>query len=650
MSFLSGPECSTGANPLSQFQKQTSVDNSLQRDRLTSRQPNHLNGFRSQPANNAGEDAAFAAFAQQTPQFAEQLPSFQMEGLRREAERIEQSQYGGGVGGGGAWAGEFGNQIPALAAQESVLRQGSPAGFSPQDFAQFRQQGQRAGSPITAAGPQMQHSAYTRPMYGGSMGMGMQRPMYGGGFGAHAQQPMEALGKGKGRVQELSDTDWEAQFEELSQMKEGDQMEELDREDEKAMEDELNGIDRSETNYGDFESIWRGIQAETDASRDMLAEEEALQHLGDEYEQWKDFDGMGHGFDGLGTYDPSPQLGEYMFEQDNIFKDVPDAFEEGQKIMRDGGNLSLAALAFEAAVQKDSNFTEAWVALGQAQAQNEKESPAIRALEQALKLDPDNLDALMGLAVSYTNESFDSLAYRSLEHWVLTKYPSLATNAPNPTAEEELGFTDRHALHKRVTNLFLQAAQLHPAGEDVDVDVQVGLGVLFYGSEDYDKAVDCFGAALNSAQHGSMKQEGSEHLLWNRLGATLANSNRSEEAIDAYSHALEIRPNFVRARYNLGVSCINLGVLEEAASHLLGALSMHKVVEAEGRAKAAEMLRDGSGRDVPDSVVEGMLSQNQSTNLYDTLRRTFTQMGRRDLAERVGVDMDLEGMRGEFEF
>jgi peroxin-5 len=180
--------------------------------------------------------------------------------------------------------------------------------------------------------------------------------------------------------------------------------------------------------------------------------------------------------------------------------------------------------------------------------------------------------------------------------------------------------------------------------------VQVGLGVLFYGSEDYDKAVDCFTAALDSAQHGSMKKEGEEHLLWNRLGATLANSGRSEEAIEAYSRALEINSNFVHARYNLGVSCINLGVNEQAASHLLGALSMHRVMETEGRQKAAELLSDGSGNAVDDSVVEGLLAQNQSTNLYDTLRRTFTSMNRRDLADRVGPDMDLDSLRGEFDF
>jgi peroxin-5 len=60
------------------------------------------------------------------------------------------------------------------------------------------------------------------------------------------------------------------------------------------------------------------------------------------------------------------------------------------------------------------------------------------------------------------------------------------------------------------------------------------------------------------------------------LGATLANNGRSEDAIDAYHKALELCPSFVRARYNLGVSCLNIGCYKEAAEHLLTGLSMHK--------------------------------------------------------------------------
>ncbi|KAK3395711.1 hypothetical protein B0T20DRAFT_43772 [Sordaria brevicollis] len=635
MSFMGGAECSTAGNPLSQFTKHVGDDKSLQHDRLVNRGPNAVaGGFRS-TQRGPGQDEMVNGFLNQTPEMAHMplehghmLPLDPAQGVHMRAQNASP-----------VWAKDFHNQ---QAAMEAAFNAPPGTQFSADEFSKFQQMHPQA-APATASQMPVQ-----RPMMGGGMmGVGnmnynmMQRPMYQPMVGMHGPQmhnlqPVQAEGKGKGKVVELDQNKWEEHFAQL----------EINGDEARAMEPELNKMDEallhSETGAGDLESIWRGIQAERDAMKELdeIDVQDDFAKFDSENLEKEDWTLNGR----LGA---DPIVQEYLFEEDNFFRETPNPFEEGIRIMKEGGNLSLAALAFEAAVQKNPDHTEAWVYLGQAQAQNEKEEAAIRALERAMKLDPNNLSAMMGLAVSYTNEGYDSTAYRTLERWLSTKYPSVIS-PKNLSSAADMGFTDRAQLHERVTNLFLEAARLAPDGDHMDPDVQVGLGVLFYGAEDYDKAVDCFQSALHSTELGTSNQREQIHLLWNRLGATLANSGRSEEAIAAYEKALAIHPNFVRARYNLGVSCINIGCHAEAAGHLLAALDMHKSVEKSGREKARELLGGNAGD--ADSRIDSMMTQNRSTTLYDTLRRVFTQMGRRDLAEKVTTGVDPEIFRGEFDF
>jgi peroxin-5 len=65
-----------------------------------------------------------------------------------------------------------------------------------------------------------------------------------------------------------------------------------------------------------------------------------------------------------------------------------------------------------------------------------------------------------------------------------------------------------------------------------------------------------------------------DYALWNKYGATLANSGRSEEALEAYFEALERKPLYVRARANLGISFLAMKLYPEAAKQFLSALSI----------------------------------------------------------------------------
>lgn len=267
------------------------------------------------------------------------------------------------------------------------------------------------------------------------------------------------LQKGKERLDLNSNRSWEEQFAAFDEQLGEEEMA-------KKVEEAAAAADPA---FEQFEHVWQSI-------RDQVAEDN----------DWEDE---------FGNFNPDgaiykPDLGEYVFEINNPYLNHPDPMAEGLRLLEQGGSLSEAALAFEAAVQKDPNYSEAWTNLGNVQAQNEKEEPAIRALERAIQADPGNLEALMSLAVSYTNESYDHAAYQTLERWILQKYPSLLGDQPLPQPASPF------ELHDRVTDLFLKAARQAPDGQAMDPDVQVGLGVLFYGSGDLDKAIDCFATAL----------------------------------------------------------------------------------------------------------------------------------------------------------
>lgn len=615
MSFLGGAECSTGRNPLAQLTKTfTQVDHSLQQDRMMG-QPMTLGGGLRTQGEMGQMDSQFNDFhAQQSANNAFDFQDMRanLDDFRHHAPMPSRPITVEN------WAAEFSTLSPMEQARmPQALRPGPE--FNPAEFEAFQQQARmqnaRMGTPTApAAQPQ-----FYRPQ----QFQGYQHFNNLGRFHNHTplhvhappavQQQQQQQGKGKEKMVELDDQNWAAQFEAI------DKAGALDEETmNKNIDVELTQQDDSGM-FEHFQSVWNGIQ-----------DEQAANGLTDINPEWiSEFDSSKPWSTDLSSTKSMPNGGEYMFEQDNPYMTLDDPFAEGKRLMETGGNLSLAALAFEAAVQQKADHVEAWTLLGSCQAQNEKETPAIRALETALRLDPQNLNAMMGLAVSYTNEGYDTTAYSTLERWIGTKYPQLTKDAP-PTTN-----VDRQALHQRVIDLFIQAAQLSPEGQQMDSDVQVGLGVLFYGDEEYDKAVDCFNAALIYDYDARDKN----HLLWNRLGATLANSGRSEEAINAYERALTINPNFVRARYNLGVSCINIGCFEQAAQHLLGALAMHKVAEDKARDDARNLGMD------PDKI-----THNQSTNLFDTLRRVFSQMGRKDLADKVMNGMDVDVFRNEFEF
>ncbi|KAG1878314.1 hypothetical protein F4604DRAFT_1580353 [Suillus subluteus] len=297
-------------------------------------------------------------------------------------------------------------------------------------------------------------------------------------------------------------------------------------------------------------------------------------------------------------------LTNYQFQENN-----PYLLGDSSRTRHHGMHVSEvqrgqdSVLKLEAAVQRDVNNAAAWYELGVKQQENEREKKAVQALERSVELDPTHLGAWLALSVSYTNDNNRMGVYNAVKEWAIRnpKYNHVVQNA-TLTAATNVSPPDFEAL---IECLISMARSTDEVG-GVDADVQVALAVLLNTTDEYNKAQDCFLTALAVRPN--------DWLLYNRVGATMANNGQAEEALQFYYRALDLNPAYIRARFNLGISCINLRRYEEAQSHILDAL----------------VLQDSDG--VADD--SGMNDKRGVTNstLWDSLKTTCLHLQRSDLA------------------
>ncbi|PIL36163.1 transporter [Ganoderma sinense ZZ0214-1] len=328
---------------------------------------------------------------------------------------------------------------------------------------------------------------------------------------------------------------------------------------------------------------------------------------------WETFEATAHGL---------RPMSSYQFQANN-----PYVSGEGSRTRHHaahGGmpqSLYESVLEMEAAVQRDPSVASLWYELGVKQQENEREQKAVQALRRALELDPTLLSAWLALAVSCTNDGDRMGAYNAIREWI-ERNPRYAAavkqfRALNPEEPDA-------RPGERLTHLMqcLMSIVRENAGGEIDADIQIALAVLLNTNEDYDKARDCFITAL------AVRPD--DWLLYNRVGATLANSGHPDEALQYYYAALDLNPGYIRARFNLGISCTNLRRYDEAAQHILDALSLQD----------SDSVRDLGGNESGRGVT--------STALWESLKTCSLHMQRLDLATLCD-QRDLEAFRLNFQ-
>ena len=160
-----------------------------------------------------------------------------------------------------------------------------------------------------------------------------------------------------------------------------------------------------------------------------------------------------------------------------------------------------------------------------------------------------------------------------------------------------------HVITLQVTDNFARAVAHAPA----NADLHAVLGVLYNLARDYPAAVAAFEAAI--------KLRPTDYSLWNKLGATQANSMECAKALPCYVNALELKPQYVRALSNLGISYSNMMSYDAAGSCYLKALSLNP----------------------------------EAKHIWSYLGMTLTSMGRPDLVEKV-AGQNVEAFRADFDF
>eukprot|EP00347_Sterkiella_histriomuscorum_P009094 403342540 len=266
------------------------------------------------------------------------------------------------------------------------------------------------------------------------------------------------------------------------------------------------------------------------------------------------------------------------FEANNKYADQDNTLKIAKQLVEEGQSQE-AVVCLQAEVTKNPENAEAWRLMGQLYQENDQDELAILAFKKAYEIDPYDLDSLLCLGVSCTNELEQQEAIKHLHSYL--KYHPEYSQLPN-IQSDNLTLDEVHEAYEKAYQL-----------NSKDSNLCLAMGVLAFIRRQFQEAITHF-------QNG-IRENPTDHTLWNKYGAALANNTDIDQAIQVYQTALDLRPNYVRTLANIGLAMRNRFKFEESVPYFLNALVLNP----------------------------------QAEQVWRYLRSSFLQMNRPDLVEKA---------------
>jgi tetratricopeptide (TPR) repeat protein len=254
---------------------------------------------------------------------------------------------------------------------------------------------------------------------------------------------------------------------------------------------------------------------------------------------------------------------------------------------------------------------EAWLMLGRLYKMSQNSVESKKAYEQVLKSDPENMDALSGLAMVMADVGDTAKAAELLKK-VTEKSPNLRTLTQLAAAYEQM------REFKLAAQTLKRAVEMQPENNELRREY----ANILTQAEEYDNAL--------AAYEEIVKEEPKDGASWLRISQLHAQLGHLNRAWDAHKKAAEIEPANLEVRYNA------VG-LYEAQDKLPEAITAMKEVLNDSSTRGASTEAKKNRARLTERL--GLLYRNNAQ--YSEAADTFKEVGEldKDAATRAAAQV-----------